>query len=107
MLEAIPPKNEDPTPHNQESQTDTREATECESKSQHITGLKLWLVVASVTFVTFVMLLDVSIIVTAIPHITSEFHSLEDVGWYGSAYLLAKYGTPVLESAAQLHEHTS
>ncbi|MCJ1472480.1 hypothetical protein MMC13_001128 [Lambiella insularis] len=26
--------------------------------------------------------------VTAIPKITAEFHSLEDVGWYGSAYLL-------------------
>lgn len=27
----------------------------------------------------------------AIPRITSDFHSLPDVGWYGSAYLLAKY----------------
>lgn len=26
----------------------------------------------------------------AIPRITSDFHSLPDVGWYGSAYLLAK-----------------
>jgi hypothetical protein len=27
----------------------------------------------------------------AIPRITSDFHSLPDVGWYGSAYLLAKF----------------
>jgi MFS family permease len=31
---------------------------------------------------------DNSIIATAIPKITDEFHSLQDVGWYGSAYLL-------------------
>lgn len=31
---------------------------------------------------------DTSIISTAIPQITNEFNSLEDVGWYGSAYFL-------------------
>ncbi|KAF4766518.1 hypothetical protein HAV15_010474 [Penicillium sp. str.  len=87
MSEPLPPKEGEPRPQKEESQNDTLEATE--SKSQHITGLKLGLVVASVTFVAFLMLLDMSIIVTAIPHITSEFHSLNDVGWYGSAYLLA------------------
>ncbi|KAI9728589.1 MAG: hypothetical protein M1834_007617 [Cirrosporium novae-zelandiae] len=32
--------------------------------------------------------LDKTIISTAIPRITDDFHSLGDVGWYGSAYLL-------------------
>lgn len=32
--------------------------------------------------------LDNTIIATAIPTITTVFHSLNDVGWYGSAYLL-------------------
>lgn len=31
---------------------------------------------------------DRTIIATAIPKITDEFHSLDDVGWYGSAFLL-------------------
>ncbi|KAL2846177.1 MFS general substrate transporter [Aspergillus pseudoustus] len=31
---------------------------------------------------------DNTIIATAIPHITGQFHALDDVGWYGSAYLL-------------------
>lgn len=31
---------------------------------------------------------DNTIIATAIPRITDEFHALEDVGWYASAYLL-------------------
>ncbi|KAG9230449.1 putative HC-toxin efflux carrier [Amylocarpus encephaloides] len=34
------------------------------------------------------MALDNTIIATAIPAITDQFHSLPDVGWYGSAYLL-------------------
>ena len=33
--------------------------------------------------------LDNTIIATAIPRITDEFHALDDVGWYASAYLLA------------------
>jgi len=35
-----------------------------------------------------VKLQDQNIISTAIPRITDDFHSLDDVGWYGSAYLL-------------------
>lgn len=38
--------------------------------------------------VTFVIALDNTIIATAIPKITTVFDSLNDVGWYGSSYLL-------------------
>jgi MFS family permease len=31
---------------------------------------------------------DTTIIATAIPRITQQFHSIEEVGWYGSAYFL-------------------
>ena len=31
---------------------------------------------------------DRMIIATAIPRITDEFHSIQDIGWYGSAYML-------------------
>lgn len=34
------------------------------------------------------LLLSNTIIATAIPRITDDFHALNDVGWYGSAYLL-------------------
>ncbi|CZR65599.1 related to MFS multidrug transporter [Phialocephala subalpina] len=56
---------------------------------EYITGIKLWLCLTSIILVAFLTLLDTSIIVTAIPRITSDFHSLDDVGWYGSSYLLA------------------
>ncbi|TLD18394.1 hypothetical protein PspLS_10267 [Pyricularia sp. CBS 133598] len=55
----------------------------------YISGPKLVAMVFSATLATFLTLLDMSIIATAIPHITSEFSSLDDVGWYGSAYQLA------------------
>lgn len=37
---------------------------------------------------TFLVALDRTIIATAIPRITDQFHSLNDIGWYGSAYML-------------------
>ncbi|KAF8852801.1 efflux pump [Acephala macrosclerotiorum] len=72
-------------------------------EQQYVTGLKLQVVVGSVTFVLFLMVLDMSIIVTAIPRITSDFHSLPDMGWYGSAYLLSSCALQPL--AGRLYTH--
>ncbi|KAL5344110.1 major facilitator superfamily domain-containing protein [Aspergillus crustosus] len=54
-----------------------------------ISGFPLFMVISGVTLVVFLMLLDTSIIATAVPKITNQFHSLDDVAWYGSAYTLA------------------
>lgn len=43
---------------------------------------------ASVFVTMFLVALDRLIISTAIPQITDDFHSVTDIGWYGSAYLL-------------------
>ncbi|KAF7533874.1 hypothetical protein G7054_g6688 [Neopestalotiopsis clavispora] len=51
-------------------------------------GLRLALLLISIFISMFLVALDRLIISTAIPRITDEFHSLTDVGWYGSAYLL-------------------
>ncbi|KAL3291979.1 MFS multidrug transporter [Colletotrichum asianum] len=56
---------------------------------KYLSGYRLFLVMTCVTLVCWLMFLDSSIIVTAIPAITDEFHSLGDIGWYGSAYHLA------------------
>ena len=32
---------------------------------------------------------DFTLIATAVPSITSQFNSIEDVGWYGGAFYLA------------------
>ncbi|KAK5988995.1 MFS-type transporter calB [Cladobotryum mycophilum] len=55
----------------------------------YVTGWKLAALVAGMSAACFLMLLDTSILVTAVPRITTKFHSLNDIGWYGSSYNLA------------------
>ncbi|OTA93900.1 hypothetical protein M434DRAFT_21233 [Hypoxylon sp. CO27-5] len=50
--------------------------------------LKFWSVMLSIYLALFLVALDRTIIGTAIPQITQDFHSLGDIGWYGSAYQL-------------------
>lgn len=64
------------------------EDEEPEDESKYLSGLKLWTLSFGLCLTTFVIALDNTIIATAIPKITSVFNSLEDVGWYGSSYLL-------------------
>ncbi|KAL6857305.1 major facilitator superfamily domain-containing protein [Trichoderma novae-zelandiae] len=46
------------------------------------------LIMLALYLAIFLVTLDQNILATAIPRITDEFHSLNDVGWYGTAYLL-------------------
>ncbi|KAJ6466534.1 major facilitator superfamily domain-containing protein [Mycena vitilis] len=59
-------------------------------------GLKLGVLIAALALAVFLVALDNTIIATAIPRITDEFQSLDDVGWYGSAYLLATASVQLL-----------
>ncbi|OIW30323.1 putative MFS multidrug transporter [Coniochaeta ligniaria NRRL 30616] len=52
-------------------------------------GFKLGFLLASIFVSMFLVSLDRLIISTAIPQITDDFHSVTDIGWYGSAYLLS------------------
>ncbi|CAG7972926.1 unnamed protein product [Penicillium olsonii] len=52
-------------------------------------GLKLAAILLAIALATFIVMLDASILATAVPYITNEYHALLDVGWYGSAYQLA------------------
>ncbi|KAL4905585.1 hypothetical protein BDW74DRAFT_167766 [Aspergillus multicolor] len=54
----------------------------------YTTGLPLVVTLSSLVLAVYLMLLDTSIVSTAIPRITTTFHSLNDVGWYGTAYLV-------------------
>lgn len=49
---------------------------------------KFWSIIFSIFISMFLVGLDRTIISTAIPQITNDFHSLGDIGWYGSAYML-------------------
>ncbi|KAM5471283.1 MFS sugar transporter [Microsporum audouinii] len=56
--------------------------------ANHVTGLKLAVIVTGLCLSVLLVALDNTIIATAIPKITDQFHALEDIGWYGSSYLL-------------------
>ena len=59
------------------------------TESQHYPSpRKLALILIALYLGIFLVALDRLIIATAIPRITDEFDSLNDVGWYGSAYLI-------------------
>ncbi|EHK98547.1 putative HC-toxin efflux carrier TOXA [Glarea lozoyensis 74030] len=62
---------------------------DAEPTEEWVQGFKLFMIISGLIFGTFLMLLDTSIIATAIPRITTDFHALEDVGWYGASYQLA------------------
>ncbi|KAJ7645389.1 MFS transporter [Mycena rosella] len=72
----------------------TSEAPDSEDDFPH--GLKLALLLLALCLSVFLVALDNTIIATAIPKITDQFKSLDDVGWYGSAYLLATAATQLL-----------
>ncbi|KAL4807853.1 major facilitator superfamily domain-containing protein [Aspergillus unguis] len=57
-------------------------------QQDYITGFGLALLLSALTSAALLVLIDSSIVAPAIPRITSQFHSLSDVAWYGSAYQL-------------------
>ncbi len=59
-----------------------------EHQYEYPKGLKRALILVPVTLAYFVFFLDLAIVSTATPAITSTFNSLVDVGWYGGAYQL-------------------
>ncbi|CAG9982151.1 unnamed protein product [Clonostachys byssicola] len=60
-----------------------------QNPSPYLAGLKLFILMGGLTVVMFLAMLDMAIIGTAIPQISSDFHRLQDVGWYIGAYQLA------------------
>ncbi|CAD0081529.1 unnamed protein product [Aureobasidium vineae] len=51
-------------------------------------GFKLTLITIALCLAVFCIALDNTIIATAIPKITDHFKAIDDIAWYGSAYLL-------------------
>ncbi|RDL39485.1 uncharacterized protein BP5553_03825 [Venustampulla echinocandica] len=59
-----------------------------EDEPQYPGWRKLTLIMAALYLAMFLVALDRTIIGTAIPKITDDFHSINDVGWYASSYLI-------------------
>ncbi|KAK5002433.1 hypothetical protein LTR60_007109 [Cryomyces antarcticus] len=57
-------------------------------EDEYPSSYRLLAVVIALVLSMFLASLDMTIIATAIPRITDQFHSLDQVGWYGSAFFL-------------------
>ncbi|KAJ4312032.1 hypothetical protein N0V84_010145 [Fusarium piperis] len=61
-----------------------------------ISGGKLALILAALYATMFLVALDRTIIGTAVPRISTEFHALDNISWYASAYLITSSATQLL-----------
>ncbi|KAL9090656.1 MAG: hypothetical protein Q9165_005144 [Trypethelium subeluteriae] len=61
------------------------------------------LIMTALYLALFLVTLDQNIISTAIPRITDQFHSLDDVAWYGTAYLLTMCSFQLLMGKVYKH----
>ncbi|KAF2971904.1 hypothetical protein GQX73_g1746 [Xylaria multiplex] len=65
------------------------QATEIAPKvGEYPKGVRLALIVTALALSIFLSALDITIVATAIPKITDEFHGLDKASWYGSAFFL-------------------
>lgn len=63
-------------------------AVAAEDETRYPTGIRFWLIVLACAIALVFMALDTSVVSTAVPSITDEFHTVADVGWYASAFRL-------------------
>ncbi|KAJ5635708.1 uncharacterized protein N7484_009021 [Penicillium longicatenatum] len=70
-------------------ETDTNESGE-QPETGYMQGWPLASLTLAFMSICLVLAIDNTILSTAIPQITSDFHSLNDIGWYGSSYLIAQ-----------------
>ncbi|GKZ18239.1 hypothetical protein AbraIFM66951_000412 [Aspergillus brasiliensis] len=88
-------------PQAQEQATD-KDGTQINSQDatiatpQYPSGIKYYLAVATLSLAIFLVTLDSTIIATATPYISDDFHSLGDVGWYSSVYTMVICTTQLL-----------
>ncbi|EXJ90759.1 hypothetical protein A1O1_03863 [Capronia coronata CBS 617.96] len=87
-------KNTDPpADHSASSAHDAEEtvakpARPVDDADEYPPPAKVYITMMALILASFLVALDRTIIATAIPAITNHFNSLDDVGWYASAYLL-------------------
>ena len=77
--------------HSSESRAaelEVRPSKKDEDAGNYPSALPLAMVVLALILSIFLVSLDMTIVATAIPRITDQFHSLDQVGWYGSAFFL-------------------
>ncbi|KAI5268918.1 MFS transporter [Aureobasidium subglaciale] len=69
-------------------ESDGSQKDEEDQEVEYPTTIKLVLITIALCLTVFCIALDNTIIATAIPKITDHFKAIDDIAWYGSAYLL-------------------
>ena len=59
-----------------------------EATGRYPEGKKLSIILLSLALGTLLVAIDTTVVSVAIPKISTQFKALDDVGWYGSAYLI-------------------
>lgn len=75
--------------HPKLSQSEKADDKSSEEHSGYLSSWRLAIVIFSLCLATFLLAIDVYMVSIAVPQISAVFHSLDDIAWYGSAYLLA------------------
>ncbi|KAJ3497078.1 hypothetical protein NLG97_g2182 [Lecanicillium saksenae] len=57
-------------------------------EAEYPKGVEAFSIMAALILTITLISLDQTIVATAIPKITDQFHSLDDISWYGSAYFV-------------------
>ncbi|OCK73619.1 MFS general substrate transporter [Lepidopterella palustris CBS 459.81] len=79
-----------PSSTSQESHSNKEKAIEVEEREKYPTWKFTLPVLSSLWVVLFLVALDGTVISTAVPSITSQFHSVDNVGWYSSIYTMTR-----------------
>lgn len=66
-------------------QLEVQEASH-DDESNYLSGTRLWIAICSLCTVSFLFGLDLTIVAATVPSLTNYFKTVEDIGWYSSAY---------------------
>jgi len=85
---SFPPTSSQSSKTKLDGLTEPSDVTPSEAPTEYPTGFRRATIVVALVLAQFLGTLDLTILATAIPRITDEFHSLDDVGWYGSVFFM-------------------
>jgi MFS family permease len=75
-------------PHPQQHEVSTVATHDESTDPSHLHSWRLFIVTTCLCLGAVLYGLDMNIIGVAVPVITTQFHSLDDIAWYSAAYLL-------------------
>lgn len=75
----------------QSKEAEKQDAIEAEKQDKlEIEGTHLYILIGAILLGAYSMAINGTILGTALPSITAEFHTVDDIGWYATAYLISK-----------------